>query len=104
MPIARQRASCSGVVTIRRPKISPFRHRMAAAVSTPSGAPPIPITARTPLPATAPPCAGARRANLCDQLLVTRTIEHDDDEIFDVSIQGTGDRAQVLGGARIEAH
>ncbi len=45
MPMAWQRASSSGVRTTRRAKISPFRHRMAAAVSTPSGAPPIPITA-----------------------------------------------------------
>ena len=36
-----------------RAKISPFRHRIAAAVSTPSGAPPVPITAWTPLPDTA---------------------------------------------------
>ena len=53
MPIARQRASCSGVSTTRRAKISPPRQRIAAAVSTPSGAPPMPITAWTPLPITA---------------------------------------------------
>ena len=53
MPIARQRSSSSGLVTTSRAKISPFRQRIAAAVSTPSGAPPIPITAWTPLPATA---------------------------------------------------
>ena len=53
MPIARQRASCSGVFTTRRAKISPFRQRIAAAVSTPSGAPPVPITAWTPEPTTA---------------------------------------------------
>ena len=32
MPIARQRSSCSGLVTTRRAKISPFRQRIAAAV------------------------------------------------------------------------
>src|SRR5216684_807001 len=37
----------------RRPRICPFRHRKAAAVSTPSGAPPVPITACTPVPITA---------------------------------------------------
>ena len=53
MPIARQRSSCSGLLTTRRAKISPFRQRIAAAVSTPSGAPPVPITACTPVPTTA---------------------------------------------------
>ena len=43
----------TGVVSTSRPWISPFRQRMAAAVSTPSGAPPIPITAWTPVPSTA---------------------------------------------------
>ena len=32
MPIARQRSSCSGLLTTSRAKISPFRHRIAAAV------------------------------------------------------------------------
>jgi len=45
MPMALQRASSSGVRITRRPKTSPFRQRIAAAVRTPSGAPPIPITA-----------------------------------------------------------
>ena len=53
IPIARQRSSCSGLDTTRRAKISPFRQRIAAAVNTPSGAPPVPITAWTPEPATA---------------------------------------------------
>src|SRR5438093_1058280 len=35
------------------PWISPFRHLMAAAVRTPSGAPPVPMTACTPVPTTA---------------------------------------------------
>ena len=53
MPIFPQRRSSSAVRTTSRAKISPLRQRMAAAVSTPSGAPPVPITACTPVPTTA---------------------------------------------------
>ena len=101
IPIARQRSSCSGVLTTRRAKISPFRQRIAAAVSTPSGAPPVPMTAWTPLPTTAAampgrevavadqPDARAGRADLLDELLVSRPIEDDDDEILDVALEAT---------------
>ena len=53
MPIRRMRSASAGRVITSRPWISPFRQRIAAAVSTPSGAPPIPITAWTPVPGTA---------------------------------------------------
>src|SRR5205823_4630887 len=47
MPIFRMRSSCPGLVGTRRASMPPFRQRSAAAASTPSGAPPIPITAWT---------------------------------------------------------
>ncbi len=115
MPIARQRASCSGELTTSRAKISPFRQRMAAAVSTPSGAPPVPITAWTPLPTHGgrdagrevavadQPDARAGRADIVDQLLVPRPIEHDDDQVLDVALEAAGDRAQVVGYRRVQA-
>ena len=115
MPIARQRSSCSGLLTTSRAKISPFRQRIAAAVSTPSGAPPVPMTAWTPLPTTAAampadrspsrdqPDARAGRADLLDQRLVARPVEHDDDEILDVALEAAGDRVEVLGHRRVEA-
>src|SRR3954465_11508677 len=103
MPIARQRSSCSGLLTTSRAKISPFRHRIAAAVRTPSGAPPVPITACTPDPTTAaarPAPRGAAprrqvtiadqadaragRADVVDQLLVPLALEHDHHQILDV--------------------
>ena len=40
-------------VDISAAMLQPARQRIAAAVSTPSGAPPVPITACTPLPTTA---------------------------------------------------
>ena len=99
MPIARQRSSCSGLLTTSRAKISPFRQRMAAAVSTPSGAPPVPITACTPraddggrdagrqIAVADQADAGAGRADVGDELLVARPIEHDDDQILDVAAE-----------------
>ena len=54
------RASSSGVFTTRRATISPERQRSAAAVRTPSGAPPDPITACTPVPATLAPIPAER--------------------------------------------
>src|SRR5437870_170448 len=47
MPIFRMRSSCPGLVGTRRASMPPFKQRSAAAASTPSGAPPIPITAWT---------------------------------------------------------
>src|SRR2546428_328648 len=47
MPIFRMRSSCPGLVGTRRASMPPLRQRSAAAASTPSGAPPIPITAWT---------------------------------------------------------
>ena len=44
------RSACSASFTTSLARISPFRQRSAAAVNTPSGAPPIPMTAWTPVP------------------------------------------------------
>ena len=98
----------------RRAKISPLRHRIAAAVSTPSGAPPVPITAWTPLPDDRRGDAGrqvavadetdarAGGADVADQLLVARPIEHHDDELVDLAAERPGDGAQVLAHRRVE--
>ena len=115
MPIARQRSSCSGLLTTSRAKISPFRQRIAAAVSTPSGAPPMPMTACTPLPTTAAAMpaerspseirrmrAPAARISL-DQLLVARPVEHDHDQVLDVALEAARDRLQVLRDRRVQA-
>ena len=108
MPIARQRSSCSGLLTTSRAKISPFRHRIAAAVNTPSGAPPVPMTACTPDPTTAaampadrsPSPISRMRAPVAlisvNQLLVPRPIEHDDDQVLDTTAQASRDRLEVL--------
>ena len=89
---------------------------MAAAVSTPSGAPPVPITACTPVPTTRgrdagrqiavadEPDAGAGRADVGDELLVARPIEHDDDQILDLAAEALRDRVQVVGDRRVEVH
>ncbi len=53
MPIAFMRSSWPSFVGTRRPCMPPFRQRMAAAASTPSGAPPMPMTACTLVPRTA---------------------------------------------------
>ena len=45
MPMDLARASFSDVSMISLAKISPPRQRIAAAASTPSGAPPLPMTA-----------------------------------------------------------
>src|SRR6266436_4883158 len=52
-PIFASRSACSGLLTTSRARICPFKQRSAAAVNTPSGAPPVPITACTPVPITA---------------------------------------------------
>ena len=95
----------------------PFRQRMAAAASTPSGAPPMPMTACTLVPRTArrdagreiavgdQPDARAGAADLLDQLLVARPVEHDDDQ---VASPGAPRRLaidlQVLLRRRVEVH
>ena len=89
---------------------------MAAAVITPSGAPPEPMTACTPVPMTAAAMSGRKIAvpnepnaraggpDIGDQLLMARTVEYDDDEVFDVAVQTFGDVLQVLGDRRVEFH
>ena len=89
---------------------------MAAAVSTPSGAPPVPITACTPLPATAAAMPADRspspmrrmRAPVArisrDQLLVPRPIQHDDRELVNLAAERPCDGAQVLAHRRVEIH
>src|SRR6266566_3406055 len=52
-PIFPSRSASSGLLITSRARICPFKQRSAAAVSTPSGAPPVPITACTPAPTTA---------------------------------------------------
>src|SRR5204863_8494246 len=49
----RRSSDLSGLLTTSRARICPFKQRSAAAVNTPSGAPPVPITACTPVPITA---------------------------------------------------
>src|SRR2546430_220380 len=51
-PIFPSRSPSSGLLITSRARICPLRQRSAAAVSTPSGAPPVPITACTPVPTT----------------------------------------------------
>ncbi len=89
---------------------------MAAAVSTPSGAPPVPITAWTPLPATAAEMPADRSpspmrrmraprgSNVRDELLVTRPIEHDDDQVLDLAAETLRDRVQVVGDRGVEVN
>ena len=92
----------------------PFRQRSAAAASTPSGAPPMPITACTLVPRTAAEMPAERSpspislmrapggADVGDQLLVPLAIEHDDDEVVDVAAEALGDRLQVRLDRRVE--
>ena len=89
---------------------------MAAAVSTPSGAPPVPMTACTPVPdhgrgdaggevaVADQPDARARLADLGDQALVARPVEHDDHEVVDLAVERLGDGLQVLlhGGVDVD--
>ena len=75
----------------------------------------MPITAWTPLPddrrgdagrqiAVADQAnAGAGRADVVDELLVARPVEHDDDQILDAAAQTAGDGLQVLVHRRVEA-
>src|SRR5690606_34560272 len=48
--------------------------------------------------------AGPRRADIVDQLRVAVAIEHDDDEVLDVPLEASRDRAKVLGNRRVQAH
>ncbi len=88
--------------------ISPFRQRMAAAVRTPSGAPPVPITAWTPVPDHRGRDAGRevavpdepdprpRLADVGDQPLVARSVEDDDHQVVDLAVEAAGDRLEVV--------
>ena len=108
MPIFRMRSASAGRVITSRPWISPFRQRIAAAVSTPSGAPPVPITAWTPVPddgdrdagrqvaVADQPDPGAGLADLGDQLLVARPVEHDHHQVVDVAVERPRHRLQVV--------
>ena len=84
----------------------------------PSGAPPVPITACTPLPTTAAAMPADRspsemsrmRAPVArisvDQPLVARPVEHDDDEVVDARARGTGRcafRFSATGASRLTA-
>ena len=87
---------------------------MAAAVSTPSGAPPMPITACTPVPATAAAMPADRspspisrmrapgRPDIGDQLFVARAVEHHHGELVHLAAEAARDRAQVLAHRGIE--
>ena len=82
---------------------------MAAAVSTPSGAPPMPKTAWTPVPRIAAEMPAERSPSpisrmrapaarmSCDQLGVALPVEHHDRQLVDVAAEGIGDVAEVLG-------
>ena len=81
---------------------------MAAAVSTPSGAPPVPITAWTPVPTTAAAMPAERspspirrmRAPVLRMSAISCSwrgpVEHDHDEVVDLAVERLGDRLQVL--------
>src|SRR5918992_1301235 len=60
MPMRRARSRSSSLRKRKRAWISPPRQRSAAAVITPSGAPPMPMTACTPVPDTAALIAAER--------------------------------------------
>ena len=49
------------------------------------------------------PDARAGRADVGDELLVARPVEHDDDEVVDLAAEAVGDRLQVVGDRRVEA-
>ncbi len=116
MPIATARSSSSGLDTTSRAKISPPRHRIAAAVSTPSGAPPVPITAWTLEPSTAAAIPADRSpspirrmrapaaANLGDQLFVARSRSSTTMTRSSTGARGLRDRSQVVFHRAIEAH
>src|SRR6187397_2706608 len=106
MPMARLRSSSSGLLITSRAKISPLRQRIAAAVSTPSGAPPMPMTAWTPLPRTAAAMPAERSPSEINRMRapVTRPFEDGDHEVLDVAIQAARDRTQVLADRRVQAH
>ena len=94
--------------------ISPLRQRIAAAVSTPSGAPPVPITAWTPVPdhrggdagrevaVADEPDARARLADVGDEPLVARPVEDDDHEVVDLAVERLRDRLQVVLDGRVD--
>ena len=87
---------------------------MAAAVITPSGAPPEPMTACTPVPITAAAMPGGQVAvadqldasaclpNFADQLLMARTVEYDDDQVVNASLHAPCDVPQVDGYGGVE--
>ena len=74
----------------------------------PPGAPPMPITAWTPVPATAteiaavtsPSSMSLMRAPACrssrDELGVARAVEHDDGQVAHIAVEAVGDDLQVL--------
>ena len=78
---------------------------------TPSGAPPMPITAWTPVPETAHEIAADRSpsqmslirapaaADLVDQRVVARPLEDDDGDVADPAAERLGDPVDVLGRA-----
>ena len=86
-PSASARARSSSLRNRKRAWISPPRQRSAAAVITPSGAPPMPITAWTPVPGHGAADRGrqvavgdqldpgAGRPHLLDQVVVARPLE-----------------------------
>ena len=116
MPMDLARASFSGVSMIRRPKISPPRQRMAAAASTPSGAPPLPMTAWTPLPTTAAPMAAVRSPSPISRMRAPAArmsaisgscrlaIEHDHDQVLDLAVEAPGDLLEVVFHRGVETH
>ena len=87
---------------------------MAAAVITPSGAPPMPITAWMPVPRTAAEMPAERSpsvislmrapalADVGDELRVARPVEHDDGQVAHLALEGVGDVAQVFGHRRVD--
>src|SRR5713226_6328296 len=103
MPILANRSSCSGLVTTRRAWIWPFKQRSAAAVSTPSGAPPVPITAWTPVPITAA-LMPAERSPSEIRRIRARAVEDDDDEVFHVAVEPLGDGFQIVRHRCIQLH
>ena len=50
------------------------------------------------------PDPGSRLANLGNQLLVPRPVEHDDDQVLDVAVHAFGNVLQVVDHRRVEIH
>src|SRR5258708_6225841 len=79
IPIFFARARSSGLRNFSRPRISPPRHLSAAAASTPSGAPPVPMTAWTAVPDTATDIAAIKSPSSMSLMRAPATLRYRED-------------------------